>query len=119
MKYVLVTGGLVSGLGRGHRRQHWPGAQGHAVSVSPPLKMGTKPRSLLQFVIDKEAGRLLGEKRFRGNTVLFWHNENGILDAGDIESMPFIEALGPEAHDAILRELKLYKGVGQEPMLEE
>lgn len=22
------------------------------------------------------------------------HNENGILDAGDIESMPFIEALG-------------------------
>ncbi|KAG0454855.1 hypothetical protein HPP92_024147 [Vanilla planifolia] len=29
-----------------------------------------------------------------GNTVLLWHNENGILDAGDIESMPFIEALG-------------------------
>jgi CTP synthase (UTP-ammonia lyase) len=27
-------------------------------------------------------------------TIFSPHNDNGILDAGDIESMPFIEALG-------------------------
>lgn len=27
-------------------------------------------------------------------TIFLLHNDSGILDAGDIESMPFIEALG-------------------------
>jgi len=29
-----------------------------------------------------------------GDKIFLPHNDSGILDAGDIESMPFIEALG-------------------------
>ena len=35
-KYVFVTGGVVSGLGKGSQRPHWAAAEGQGVEGSGP-----------------------------------------------------------------------------------
>ncbi|RWW51806.1 hypothetical protein BHE74_00041814 [Ensete ventricosum] len=85
MKYVLVTGGVVSGLGKGVT----------ASSIGVVLKAcGLRVTSIkigaclapLQVFMPYKSG--LNVKHTPHNI------DSGILDAGDIESMPFIEALG-------------------------